>query len=120
MQNPEIKMHLPKIHFLVVLLSLFFSSFGFAQKDGIISGKILDKVTGETLIGATINVNGTSDGVITDIEGNYTIHIAPGSYVLNIMYVGMQAAKASVEVKAGEITNLDYAMEVAQETSLHE
>lgn len=113
-------MHLPKIHFLVILFSLFFSSLAFAQKEGIVSGKILDKATGETMIGATINVDGTSIGVITDIEGNYSLSIAPGSYVLNIMYVGMQAAKVNVAVKAGEVTNLDYAMDVAQETSLHE
>ena len=40
----------------------------FAQKNAIISGKVIDKSNGETLIGAIVQVEGTSIGTVTGIE----------------------------------------------------
>ncbi len=113
-------MHLPKIQFFIILLFAFFASQVSAQKNSVIAGTILDKESGETMIGATVQVDGTDTGVITDIEGKYKLTIAPGSYVINILYVGMEPGKVNVEVKAGEVVTLDYAMEVAKEASLNE
>jgi len=113
-------MHIPKSQFFMALFFSLISSFLFAQKNGIVSGRILDQATGETMIGATVQVDGTDMGVITDIEGNYKLSLVPGFYTLNILYVGMQPGKLAVEAKAGEVTSADFAMEVAKESALEE
>ena len=53
-----------------------------------ISGKVIDKKTGEELIGVTIIVEGTAFGAITDFEGKYRISgLKPGVYTLIATYV---------------------------------
>lgn len=61
-----------------------------------ISGKIIDE-TGEGVIGANVVVDGTTNGVITDFDGNYTIQ-APYGADLKISYVGY----ITQTVKAGQ------------------
>ncbi|MDR2918682.1 MAG: SusC/RagA family TonB-linked outer membrane protein [Tannerella sp.] len=61
------------------------------QKNGVtqsktITGKITDS-TGEALIGVSILVKGTTNGTITDVDGNFTINAAVGQ-TLEISYIG--------------------------------
>ena len=51
-----------------------------------VTGRVVDSA-GEPLIGATIMVEGSKDGVVTDIDGNYTINAAPKAKLV-ISYVG--------------------------------
>ena len=52
-------------------------NIAFAQT-GVLSGKVVDAKTGETLIGATVLVDGnTSMGAATDMDGNFTIAKIP-------------------------------------------
>lgn len=88
----------------------FFMGLAAQTKPGTIAGKIIDKSNGEALIGATIQVEGTENGTATDIEGNFTFEINPGSYVLVCSYVSYQNQKIQVEVKSDEITNLNVVM----------
>lgn len=76
--------------FSLFALSLIFSLFSlqaFAQK-AVIAGKVIDKSTGETLIGATVKaVSGDkSAGAITDYDGNYTITVESGVYTVSCTY----------------------------------
>ncbi|MEP6647015.1 MAG: TonB-dependent receptor [Saprospiraceae bacterium] len=104
---------------LLIVFGLM-SCFLFAQKNGIISGKIIDKVNGETLIGATIQLDSSTIGTVTDIEGNFKLSVAPGSYLVNILYFGYETGKVSVEVKPNEVVNLEYAMGEAKALDLKE
>lgn len=54
-----------------------------------ISGIIVDAV-GEPVIGANVLVKGTTNGVITDIDGNYTLNDVPTDAVISISYIGYQ------------------------------
>lgn len=56
------------------------------QQSGVISGKITDS-NGEAIIGASVVVKGTSNGTITDIDGNFTLN-APSNATLIISYIG--------------------------------
>lgn len=105
---------------MLVLFLTLFSSFLFAQKNAIISGKVIDKLTGETVIGATVNIEGTSAGTVTDIEGNFKLTVVPGNYTLTIRYVGYDAGAVKVEAKANQVVTVEYAMEEGKETSLKE
>ncbi len=85
-----------------------------AQK-GVISGKVIDKASGETLIGASVYIEGLSDntiGTITDFDGNYSFEADPGTYDIAVSYVSYtkQLIKGVV-IKAGEVTTLDAALE---------
>lgn len=51
-----------------------------------ITGKVVDE-TGETIAGANVSVKGTSYGVITDINGNFSLEV-PMNATLSISYVG--------------------------------
>ena len=53
------------------------------QKTKTITGTIVDQ-SGEPVIGASIVVKGTSNGTITDIDGNYTLANVPENSTINI------------------------------------
>jgi len=53
-----------------------------------ISGVVYEESTKEALIGVSINIKGTSYGVISDIEGRFTIKIPADKHILLISYIG--------------------------------
>jgi iron complex outermembrane receptor protein len=53
-----------------------------------VKGKVTDSETGEGLIGATVTVVGTTRGVNTDIDGNYSVEVPAGSTQLRLAYTG--------------------------------
>ncbi len=77
----------------VFLLIFIFTSTLLAQKK--VTGVVTEAGTKEPLIGATILVKGTSNGVVTDIDGKYSITAKAGD-VLQFAYVGMQTQEETV------------------------
>lgn len=73
-----------KKHLLTLLFTVS-SALLFAQST--ISGKIVDAETGEALIGATVLEKGTNNGVITDVEGAFSINVS-GTNSIVVSYVG--------------------------------
>ncbi|MDA8972287.1 TonB-dependent receptor [bacterium] len=101
MKNYNFK--LGTLSFLFVLLS--FTSI-FSQ--GTISGTVLDKESGETMISATVLVEGTDAGEVTDFDGKYQIKIDTGTYNIVFSYVGYPELKIEgVVVKDGGVTVID-------------
>lgn len=94
---------------LIALFLLFTGTAVFAQTGGI-KGVITDAETGETLIGATVLITGTSFGTATGIDGDYEIDkIRPGEYSVRITYIGFETVLlTAIKVEAGEFTELDY------------
>ena len=68
------------------LLALVASTIMYAQQD--ITGTVVD-ASGEGVIGATVMEKGTSNGVVTDFDGNFKIKVQPGA-TLVFSYVGYQ------------------------------
>jgi TonB-dependent SusC/RagA subfamily outer membrane receptor len=56
------------------------------QQNQGIKGTVVD-ATGETLIGASVKVAGTTNGAVTDIDGNFTLNCKPGA-TLEVSYIG--------------------------------
>ena len=75
----------------------------FSQQTGTIRGTIRDKNTLELLIGATVQIEGTSLGVAADLNGNYKINNVPvGSYTVKASLVGYQPlSKFNVALSSG-------------------
>lgn len=77
---------------------------------GCLTGTIVDKSTGEGLIGVNVIVQGTSLGAATDIDGNYRITgIPPGNYNVSASYVGYEKQSiANVSVPTNSPRQLDF------------
>ncbi|MGD2034627.1 MAG: SusC/RagA family TonB-linked outer membrane protein [Bacteroidales bacterium] len=58
------------------------------QEQRIITGQVTEASTGEPLIGASVQLNGTLRGVITDANGNYRIEVPEDTEYLIVSYVG--------------------------------
>ena len=88
------------------MLLLIFSMAAYSQQ-GTVRGTVFDGATGEYLVGVTVFVEGTTTGTISDLDGNFNLSIAPGTYNLQISYISYQTMNLSeVEVKAGEVNSL--------------
>lgn len=76
----------------------------------VVKGRIVDAENG-ILPGASIQVVGTPDGVISDVDGFYTItNLKPGTYRLRISYVGYEPVETEVRVTGGRTTIRDIVM----------
>ncbi len=73
-----------------------------AQSNGTLSGNVTDAKTGEPLIGATVRLEGTDLGSITDINGRYLIQeIPPATYNVVSSFVGYEnLAKYNVVIRS--------------------
>ncbi len=67
-------------------------------KEYTISGYVTDEETGETLIGATIQKAGTSQGTITNVYGFYSFTMSAGEHSLIISYAGFDRQNISVSL----------------------
>ena len=65
------------------------------QQSVTVSGVITDK-TGEPVIGANVLEKGTTNGVITDFDGNYTLTVSGGNSVLVFSYIGYKTQEVTV------------------------
>ncbi|HYG02165.1 MAG TPA: TonB-dependent receptor [Chryseosolibacter sp.] len=81
-----------------------------AQK-GFVRGKIIDGENGESLYGATIVKKGTTIGVLSDFDGNYSLALDPGTHTIVLTFISYKTEiREDIEVKANEVTRLDVAM----------
>ena len=77
------------LHRKVLLLSalLMMCTFAFAQQ-GTVTGKVIDDL-GEPVIGANVIVKGTTTGIITDVDGNFSLNVSDiKKNILVISFVG--------------------------------
>ncbi|WP_298072725.1 TonB-dependent receptor [uncultured Bacteroides sp.] len=90
------RMHFIQWLFLTALFSVVAMS-GYAQGKTV-TGKIIDS-TGEPVIGASVLVKGTTNGVISDIDGNFSIQGVANDATLQISFVGYKSQEISVAGK---------------------
>ena len=94
--------------FGLVFISLILLAFSSSAQKGTLRGKIIDKTTGETLIGATIVVQGTTKGTISDFDGNYSLDLDPGTYHIEVSFVSYEKQIfEAVNITSGEVTVLN-------------
>lgn len=95
----QVKSKIP-VRMLTLLLGLILSISAFAQST--VNGHVKD-ATGEPVIGASILINGTTDGTVTDLDGNFVLNVQPGA-TLTISYIGYQ--KQQVTAVNGMVVTL--------------
>jgi len=87
---------------LFLLVCLVLSGTTVFAQEKTVTGVVTDSFN-EPLIGASIVVQGTTNGVITDLDGKYSIKVTPGA-TLQFSYVGME--KQSVKVGNQNVINV--------------
>lgn len=90
---------------LLTLAVVLFFALPLALNAQTLSGTITSG--GEALIGASVAVTGTTTGAITDVEGKYTMNLAPGTYLIAVSYTGYGTETATVTMVEGEDQTLD-------------
>jgi TonB-dependent receptor len=103
MKNMQIKKFTLAFSTFILALSLSFA------QTGKIAGKVLDSKTSEPIVGASVVIEGTTKGNITDLDGQYIIEsIEPATYKLTVTFVGYDKKLIEeVVVKAGQTTSVD-------------
>lgn len=100
----SMKLDLGKVFFFILLLVLSTMTV----MAGNIKGTVLDKQTKEPLTGATIQITGTAQGVVADIDGNYTLNVNDGTYTITVRYIGYKDILLnSIKVKAETLLNFE-------------
>jgi TonB-dependent receptor len=84
----------------------------YAAGSGTIKGKVLDKATGDPLIGATVAVVGTSLGAPANLDGEFTIHEVPvGEKTLKITYIGYLTITEQVVVPEDGVVQKEFRLQ---------
>jgi len=84
-----------KITILLAFLFLVGANLANAQTRTI-SGKVTGSSDGAGIPGVTVQVQGTTVGTVTDIDGNYSLDVAPEAEVLVYKYVGMKSVSITI------------------------
>lgn len=80
---------------LILMLSLLLGNYAMAQQT-VLTGKVTDSSSGETLPGVSIVVKGTTNGTISDINGGFTLGANMGD-VIQFSYIGYKSQEIVME-----------------------
>lgn len=83
----------------------------FAQAKGTITGKVIDKNTGDVLPGTTVMIEGTTSGTATSIDGVYYLKADSGTYNILCTFISYQTQLVkNVEVRPNSVVTIDFAL----------
>src|SRR5574344_571971 len=79
---------------LTLILACLFLSIGMAFAQDKITGTVVSQEDGEPVIGASILIQGSKTGTVTDVNGKFTLEV-PANKRLTVSYVGMESQTVS-------------------------
>jgi hypothetical protein len=83
---------------IALILSILFSTGATAQQKFTFSGYVKDSLSGESLIGASVSVNGKGKGVNSNGYGFFSITLPRDKYEITISYAGYETMRFSLEL----------------------
>lgn len=89
-----------------LLLCLFFIGIGVTLAQTRVTGSVHDE-KGEPVIGASIQIKGTGQGTVTDMDGNFTLNVPSNVNTLVFSYVGMITQEIAVSPNMAVILKTD-------------
>ena len=81
---------------LTMILASLFLCVGMAVAQTSVTGTVVSQEDGQPVVGATVRVEGSNSGTVTDVDGKFSVS-APADAYLTVTYIGMKEAR----VKAG-------------------
>ena len=97
---------------LLLLFILLGSTTSLLLAQRTVSGTITDEATGEPLIGATVLVEGTTIGTVSDLNGQFSIRVPEGRETLQISYTGY--APRSIDIGNASQIEVQLSTDIAQ------
>ena len=106
---------------ILFILSLIICQTIMAQEKGTIIGKLLDKeMSNEPLSFASVVIKGTVIGTETDLEGNFSLSVSPGTYIIMFDFLGYKTLEVPITVISGETLIVNRILESAEGVALEE
>ena len=97
---------------IYISLFLFSLSLSLLAQQGSLRGKIVEQGSNQPVNGALVVIRSTSLGDVSDQEGNYSIdNIDPGSYTLEVSFLGYETLQKEVSITENQQTILDVFLE---------
>ena len=107
-QNQTIRM-IKKLYLLAFFL--LFAAVVFAQNTTV-KGRVIDKSTGDPLVGAVVNLDSNKVAAVVDVKGRYELlNVAPGAHKVVIKYIGYIAFTQTLQVSAKQVQVFNFEME---------
>ncbi len=98
-----------------LLIGLFLLALSTQAQNGTLSGTVKE-ANGEGLIGASIRIEASSIGTITDATGNYSISLKPGTYKVIYTYVGYEQTTLVVKIIGDQVYKKDIILKEENKT----
>lgn len=76
------------------------------SQDVVIKGKIMDELSGEPLPGATVLLDNTTKGTVTDVNGEFTLRLPQGPQTLAVRYLGYKDITIAIDAAANKYVEL--------------
>lgn len=90
---------------LGVALLMHLALLGLAQ-NATIKGTVIDDKSKEPLYGVNVYTS-PNNGTTTDMDGKFSLEVAPGAYTLTIKYLGYKEYERQIRLKAGEAQSIE-------------
>ena len=103
---------------LTILIFLLLPFFSFCQNRFTISGYVKDSLSGETLIGATVSVQGESKGITSNQYGFYSITLPKGTYNFICTYIGFISQIKTINLNEDVSNNFEMAPNITIEQAV--
>src|SRR5690606_18240812 len=87
---------------LMGLLLCWCSSWAYAQNSRSIQGVVIEKSTNEAIPGASVQIQGTNQGTVTDIDGQFSLNVSTENPVLVVSFIGY----TTQEIPVGNRNNI--------------
>ncbi|WP_298515255.1 TonB-dependent receptor [uncultured Kordia sp.] len=91
----------------LIWICLLMSTMLFAQEKFSVSGTIKDSKNGETLLGATVYLKGTTNGAVTNEYGFYSITAPKGTYTLVVSFLGYENVTKEITLELDQTVNFE-------------
>ncbi|MCK4990213.1 MAG: carboxypeptidase-like regulatory domain-containing protein, partial [Bacteroidales bacterium] len=97
-----------KVLIIFLSISIAFPALLFAQKSGIVRGKIMDGSNNEPMAFANVYVKGTSLGTVSDVEGMYRLDNVPaGEQTIVVSFIGFADQEIPVNITGEGVQELE-------------
>ena len=92
------------------LMICFFITCNAIAQTASLRGSVRD-ANGLPMAGASVILDGTKRGTVSDASGNYELKVSPGNYTLIVSYVGVVTQRKQVTVTAGSVSENNFDMQ---------
>lgn len=90
-----------------IIVTALFLGLSAAAQNFTISGYMRDATSGEELLYSSVSVDGSTQGVSTNLYGFYSLTLPPGSYDINYSYVGYVTQTISIDLTSDVTQNVE-------------